>query len=127
MNKTVVLVAEDNADARDLLSVLLEGEGFVVVTANDGEKALQLLDEIRPDVIVTDLLLPLVGGGELIRYVRKRADLADVPIVVTSAYGRHYEAEALEAGATVVMQKPINADQLISTIRSRQHSQLPQA
>ncbi|MFN7944306.1 MAG: response regulator [Blastocatellia bacterium] len=127
MNKTVVLVAEDNADARDLLSVLLEEEGFVVVTANDGEKALQLLDEIRPDVIVTDLLLPLVGGGDLIRYVRKRADLADVPIVVTSAYGRHYETEALAAGATVVMQKPINTDQLISTIKNRHSSQLPQA
>ncbi|HWQ35165.1 MAG TPA: response regulator [Blastocatellia bacterium] len=127
MNKTIVLVAEDNADSRDLLCMLLENEGYVVVTANDGEKAIQLLDEIRPDVIITDLLLPLVGGGDLIRHVRKRAELADVPIVVTSAYGRHYESEALQAGATVVMQKPINTDLLISTIRDKQAHRLPQA
>lgn len=127
MNKTIVLVAEDNADSRDLLCMLLENEGYVVVTANDGEKAIQLLDEIKPDVIITDLLLPLVGGGDLIRHVRKRAELADVPIVVTSAYGRHYESEALQAGATVVMQKPINTDLLISTIRDKQAHRLPQA
>jgi twitching motility two-component system response regulator PilH len=127
MNKTIVLVAEDNADSRDLLCMLLENEGYVVVTANDGEKAIQLLDEIKPDVIITDLLLPLVGGGDLIRHVRKRAELADVPIVVTSAYGRHYESEALQAGATVVMQKPLNTDLLISTIRDKQAHRLPQA
>jgi two-component system phosphate regulon response regulator PhoB len=118
MSATKVLIAEDNPDSQELLRMILESEGFIVTAAADGEKAIGILREIRPDVLVTDLLLPSVSGGDLIRHVRNTAELAKIPIVVISAYGDHYEAEALAVGANVVLKKPLDSDQLISAIKN---------
>jgi len=117
MSKTKVLVAEDNSESLRFLCETLEDEGFSVMVAANGEKAIQILNEIKPDVIVTDLMMPLFSGGDLIRYVRKNRALAQIPIVVASGYGKRYESEALSAGATVVLQKPIDIGLLIDTIR----------
>src|SRR5215813_11848485 len=117
MNKTKVLIAEDNTDSQQLLRTILESEGFIVTTASDGEKAIDILREIKPDILVTDLLLPTVSGGDLIRHVRSTAELSKIPIVVISAYGDHYESEALAVGANIVLKKPLDSDLLIDTIR----------
>ncbi|MCG3160841.1 MAG: Sensor histidine kinase TodS [Acidobacteria bacterium] len=117
MSRTKVLIAEDNLDSQQLLQMILENEGFIVTTASDGEKAIDILREIKPDVLVTDLLLPTVSGGDLIRHVRSTPELAQIPIVVISAYGDHYEADALAVGANVVLKKPLDSDFLISTIK----------
>jgi CheY-like chemotaxis protein len=117
MGKTKVLIAEDNPDSQHLLQMILESEGFIVTTASDGEKAIDILCEIKPDILVTDLLLPTVSGGDLIRHVRSTANLAQIPIVVISAYGDHYESEALAVGANVVLKKPLDSDLLVNTIR----------
>jgi CheY-like chemotaxis protein len=118
MSATKVLIAEDNLESQELLRLILESEGFIVTAAADGEKAIDILREIRPDVVVTDLLLPSVSGGDLIRHVRGTAELAKIPIVVISAYGDHYEAEALAVGANVVLKKPLDSDLLISAIKN---------
>ena len=117
MIKTTVLIAEDNPDCLHLLHVVLENEGFVVLAAGDGAQALLILKDVKPDVIVTDLMLPLVSGGDLIRYVRKTAELAQIPIVVVSGYSRDYEPQAFEAGASAVLQKPIDLDLLVDTVK----------
>jgi two-component system, chemotaxis family, chemotaxis protein CheY len=117
MNKISVLIVEDNLDSRQLLQMMLESEGFIVAAASDGRKAMEMLHEIKPDVLVTDLMLPAVSGGELIRHVRGTAALAHLPIVVVSAYSDHYEADALEAGANVVLKKPLDGDLLIRAVR----------
>src|SRR5215813_8362077 len=106
MNKTKVLIAEDNADSQQLLKTILESEGFIVTTASDGEKAIDILREIKPDILITDLLLPTVSGGDLIRHVRGAPELAQIPIVVISAYGDYYESDALAVGANMVLKKP---------------------
>lgn len=117
MNETNILIAEDNPDSQQLLQTILEREGFIVTTASDGEKAIDILQEIKPDILVTDLMLPSVSGGDLIRYVRTTAELARIPIVVISAYGDHYEAEALAAGANMVLKKPLDSNILISALK----------
>ncbi len=117
MGKTKILIAEDNPDSQALLQMILESEGFIVTTASDGEKAIDILREIKPDILVTDLLLPTVSGGDLIRHVRSTAELAQMPIVVISAYGASYESEALAAGANVVLKKPLDSDLLISALK----------
>ena len=118
MSKTKILIAEDNLDSQSLLQTILEGEGFIVTTAADGEKAIDILCEIKPDVLVTDLMLPTVSGGDLIRHVRRTAGLAQLPIVVISAYGDAYESDALAVGANnVVLKKPLDSDILVNTIR----------
>jgi two-component system, chemotaxis family, chemotaxis protein CheY len=117
MNKISVLIVEDNLDSRQLLQMMLESEGFIVAAASDGRKAMEMLHEIKPDVLVTDLMLPAVSGGELIRHVRGTDALTQIPIVVVSAYSDHYEADALEAGANVVLKKPLDGDLLIRTVK----------
>jgi CheY-like chemotaxis protein len=117
MLKPTVLIAEGNPEYLVFLCETLEDEGFNIMVATDGEKAINILSEVKPDVIVTELMMPSVSGGDLIRFVRKTTALARVPIVVASAYGKAYESEALKAGATVVLQKPIDIDLLIDTIK----------
>jgi len=117
MNKTKVLIAEDNPDSQGLLRLILESEGFIVTAAPDGEKAIEILREIKPDILVTDLLLPTVSGGDLIRHVRRTAELAKIPIVVISAYGDDYAEDALAVGANVVLKKPLDSDLLIDTLK----------
>lgn len=117
MNKTKVLIAEDNPDSQGLLRMILESEGFLVTAASDGEKAIDILREIKPDILVTDLLLPSVSGGDLIRHVRSTAALAQIPIVVISAYSDDYAADALAVGANVVLKKPLDSDLLVDTLK----------
>jgi CheY-like chemotaxis protein len=117
MNKTKVLIAEDNPDSQGLLRMILESEGFIVTAASDGEKAIDILREIKPDILVTDLLLPTVSGGDLIRHVRSTAELAQIPIVVISAYGDTYAEDALAVGANVVLKKPLDSNLLVDTLK----------
>jgi len=117
MNKIKVLIAEDNPDSQGLLRMILESEGFIVTAASDGEKAIDILREIKPDILVTDLLLPTVSGGDLIRHVRRTAELAQIPIVVISAYGEDYAEDALAVGANVVLKKPLDSDLLVDTLK----------
>ena len=117
MSKTNILIAEDNLDSQQLLQTILESEGFIVTAASDGKKAIDMLHEIKPDILVTDLMLPAVSGGDLIRHVRNTAELAQIPIVVISAYSDHYESDALAVGANIVLKKPLDSDVLIDTIR----------
>jgi CheY-like chemotaxis protein len=117
MKKTNILIAEDNQDSQSLLQTILESEGFIVTTASDGEKAIDILQEIKPDILITDLMLPSVSGGDLIRHVRHTAELSRIPIVVISAYGDHYEADALAAGADVVFKKPLDSNALVDAVK----------
>jgi CheY-like chemotaxis protein len=117
MKKTNILIAEDNQDSQSLLQMILESEGFIVTTASDGEKAIDILQEIKPDILITDLMLPSVSGGDLIRHVRHTAELSQIPIVVISAYGDHYEADALAAGANLVLKKPLDSNVLVNALK----------
>jgi CheY-like chemotaxis protein len=116
MKKTNILIAEDNPDSQSLLQTILESEGFIVTTASDGEKAIEILREFKPDILITDLMLPSVSGGDLIRHVRHTAELAQIPILVISAYG-DYESDALAVGANAVLKKPLDSNVLIDTIK----------
>jgi CheY-like chemotaxis protein len=116
MKKINILIAEDNPDSQSLLQTILESEGFIVTTASDGEKAIEILQEIKPDILITDLMLPSVSGGDLIRHVRHTAELSQIPIVVISAYG-DYESDALAVGANVMLKKPLDSNVLVDTIK----------
>jgi len=116
MGRAAVLIAEDNDEMRHLFHIILESAGFDVTEAEDGEMALRALDHARPDLLLTDLMMPRVDGIELIRRVRERAELADLPIVAMSAYGSDHLAKAYVTGATATIRKPLDPDNLIDTI-----------
>ena len=111
-----ILVVDDEPQIRRSLQVNLEGRGYAVETAETGELAIQAFHNRHPDVIILDLLLPGIGGVEVVRRIRK---LSPVPIIVLSAMGEEArKVDALELGADDYMTKPFGMDELLARIRS---------
>ena len=108
---------EDNADAREMLSVILAAEGFKVITAEDGQQALDLVQWGPPDLIITDIQMPKLDGIEMIKQLREQFDTRTVPIVVMSAFGSGITKDALDAGASRSTPKPMQVGSLLSVVR----------
>ena len=118
MRGASILVVEDHADLRDLLAVLLEGEGFIVQTATNGVEALKSLDSARPSLILLDLMMPVMTGDEFRE--RQLADprYRDVPVIcMTAAHDGRARAERIHADE--YFQKPLDFDQLLTVVRAR--------
>jgi two-component system response regulator HydG len=110
-----VLIVDDEAGARGALKSLLETQGYHVDQAGDGAAALERLVELPPDVIVTDLDMPVMNGMQLIEALRGRGQ--DVPvIVVTSASELRSAVDAMRAGATDYLTKPVDFDALLLSL-----------
>lgn len=109
----LVLVAEDDPDIRLMMKTLLEMKGYRTAEAADGQEAVRVAEEVRPDLILVDLQLPRLSGFDVTRFVRQHAELRRVPVVVVSAHdpSRHLRL-ALAAGCDAYLQKPIDFDQL---------------
>ena len=113
-----VLVVEDFEDNRFMMRRLLEMSGYRVVEAVNGEQAVEVAAEERPDLILMDLSLPKLDGLAATRRIRQSNGLADVPIVAVSAHDTSdFHAEALAAGCNEYVTKPIDFDQLESLLR----------
>lgn len=120
--RTTVLLVEDHADSRMMYVEFLKLQ-FIVFDAPDGLAAIELMEGMAPDVIVTDLSLPRMDGFELIRRTRTNPRMAGVGIIALSGYSSpDHAAAAREAGAEVILQKPCLPDQLadaVMTLASR--------
>ncbi len=125
MNKACILVVEDHQDMIDLMQLVLEGEGFYVAIATDGEQAIEMLTQFRPAVVVTDLMMPKMTGVELIRHVKSKPELADIPIVAMSAARSGELREAKAAGAVEVLTKPLDFDRLVELLKHYVPSHMP--
>jgi len=97
---------------RYLVRVTLENEGYDVVEANHGAVALERARESRPDLVVTDLMMPVMGGRELIERLRSNPETASIPILILSANGDLRLGDADAAFA-----KPFDLDMLVDTAR----------
>jgi chemosensory pili system protein ChpA (sensor histidine kinase/response regulator) len=82
---TTVLVVDDEFDAREILSVLLESKGYRVVTAKDGVEALEVLATAKPDAMVLDLMMPVLGGEGVLARREASPAWSRIPVILTSA------------------------------------------
>ena len=111
-----VLLVEDHADSRQMYAEFLRLQ-FTVVEAGDGINALEVMEQSRPDVVVTDLALPRMDGFELVRRMKADERLRDVPVIALSGFsGADHEERARQAGSSVVLQKPCLPDDLARAI-----------
>ncbi|MGN6550486.1 MAG: response regulator [Pararhizobium sp.] len=111
-----VLLADDNADMRDYVRRLLGGT-HEVEAVEDGIAALEAVRRRRPDLVLTDVMMPRLDGFGLIRAVREDTDLLDLPIIVLSARaGEEASAEGLDAGADDYLVKPFSARELVTRV-----------
>ncbi|WP_138961815.1 response regulator [Streptomyces sp. YIM 121038] len=112
-----VLVVDDNKVIRQLIRVNLELEGFEVVTAADGAECLDVVHQVRPDVVTLDVVMPRLDGLRTAARLRADPRTQDVPLVVVSACTQ-YEVEAgLEVGVDAFMAKPFEPAELVSVVR----------
>lgn len=112
-----ILIVEDNLDSREMLMRLLSDEGYTVISAQDGQEGLARLESDPPDLIITDIEMPNLDGIDLIKRLRQRPNLNQIPIVVVSAYGSGNLLQAIDAGANVAIRKPIPIGNLFVMIR----------
>lgn len=114
--RTVVLLVEDHADSRLMYAEFLKMQ-FTVFDAADGLAAIELMEGVSPDVMVTDLSLPRMDGYELIRRTRTNPRLANVGIIALSGYSSpDHEASARAAGAELILRKPCLPDELADAV-----------
>ena len=114
-----ILVVEDFADSRRLLSSLLRAKGYKVVEAADGGEGVLQAKRVRPDLILMDLAMPRLDGVEATRQLRQWQTLARVPIFAISAYASHdVTQDALAAGCTEVFPKPLEIKNLLGRIEA---------
>jgi DNA-binding response OmpR family regulator len=115
----IVLVVEDDIMVRQAVTMLLEDEGFNIVTAIDGVDGLQKFHKIKPNVVLTDIIMPEKEGIALITELRRESP--DVKIIAMSGGGRvgkmDFVSIAIALGANVGLHKPFDDLQLIETIR----------
>ena len=111
-----ILIAEDDADIRDLLRLYLEGEGFQVLEAGDGATALRIAREQSPSMAILDIMMPEMNGFELTRALRK---YSNIPILILSAKSQDNDKIlGLNLGADDYIAKPFRPRELVSRIRS---------
>lgn len=116
MSNELVLVVDDEKTLVKALSFNLEKEGFRVEQAYDGEEALKKVFEIKPDIVVLDLMLPEVDGFEVCRRIRKKLE---VPIIMLTARSEDIDKVlGLELGADDYLTKPFNSRELVARIKA---------
>ena len=118
-SKPLILVVEDEASLVTLLRYNLEGAGFEVMEAIDGEEALVAVAERKPDLILLDWMLPLVSGLEVCRQLRRRPESRDVPIIMLTARGEEEDRiRGLDNGADDYVTKPFSPSELLARVRA---------
>lgn len=112
-----ILIAEDDADIRDLLRLYLEGEGFCVLEAGDGASALRIAREQSPSMAIVDIMMPEMNGFELTRALRK---YSDIPILILSAKSQDNDKIlGLNLGADDYIAKPFNPVEIVARVKAQ--------
>src|SRR4051794_39456225 len=111
-----VLVVEDDADIRQAIAELLEDDGYECILAEHGLDALETLRRRQPSLVLTDLLMPVMNGVELIGRLRSDARWSHLPIVVMTAAGEKIIGVELESLNVLVLKKPLDVADLAEVV-----------
>jgi CheY-like chemotaxis protein len=112
----VVLVVDDDPDILEALSEILEAEGFEIRRARNGKEALDRLEPDPPNLILLDLMMPVMDGWEFAQRMRQRPRVSGIPIIVLSA-DRNVSNKATEIGAMGHLAKPFELNDLLDMVR----------
>jgi two-component system, OmpR family, phosphate regulon response regulator PhoB len=119
-DKPCVLLVEDEPAQREILRYNLSSEGYDVTMADNGDDALLLAEEVEPDLILLDWMLPGVSGIEVLRRLKNRRLTSDIPTIMLSARSEEMDrVRGLETGADDYMVKPYSVSELMARIRTQ--------
>jgi two-component system, OmpR family, alkaline phosphatase synthesis response regulator PhoP len=117
--KVRVLIVDDEPDIVELLKYNLQSEGYDCLTAPNGEKALELVEKHKPDLILLDVMMPKMDGMEVCRKIKENPKLSDIFIIFLTARGEEYsEIAGFEMGADDYITKPIKPRLLMSRVKA---------
>ena len=120
MSKPTVLIVEDEPAQSEVLAYNLKAEGYHVITADNGEDALILVDENMPDLILLDWMMPHVSGIEVCRRLKIRPETRSIPIIMLSARSEEIDrVRGLEIGADDYVAKPYSIIELMARVRAQ--------
>lgn len=118
-DRPLILIADDNADMRAYMTRML-ADNYRVETVGDGAKAMKAIERLHPDLVLTDVMMPVLDGFAVLRTVRNRADLSGTPVILLSARaGEESRIEGLQAGADDYVVKPFSARELLARIEGQ--------
>jgi CheY-like chemotaxis protein len=114
-----ILCVEDEADLRQDLVEVIEEEGYEVAAASNGAEGLRELVRFKPDLVISDCLMPVISGAEMLRKIRTGCkDFATVPVIFLSAHARKEQIEeGIDIGANCYIAKPVDYTVLLRTIK----------
>ena len=119
MIRPTVLLVEDEPAQRELLAYNLEAEGFDVIAADNGEDGLILVDEIDPDLIVLDWMMPQLSGIEVCRRLKSNSKTRQIPVIMLSARAEEVDrVRGLETGADDYVVKPYSVIELMARVKA---------
>lgn len=115
-----ILVADDNSNIQKMVGLALKDQGIDVVAVGNGEAAVRKISDVRPDLVLADVFMPVRNGYEVCRYVKEDSSLAHIPVILlVGAFDPLDEQEAQRVGADGVLKKPfVPPDPLISMVKS---------
>jgi two-component system, OmpR family, response regulator VicR len=111
-----LLLVEDEESAAEVLATILELEGFHVTLAANGKKAIEVLDEAQPALIITDYMMPMMDGVEMARAIRAMPAYATVPILMTSGVAEA-ALKKYESLFSAFLRKPFKLEALVEVVR----------
>ena len=116
---STILIVDDNPTARETLVAMLEGENYDLRLAQDGAHALQMLEQLQPDLILLDVMMPGMDGFEVCRRIRSTPPRAEVPIIMLTALDdRESLVRGIESGADDFLSKPADRRELTARVRT---------
>lgn len=118
-DKALVMIADDEEDIKIILSMYLENMGYDIVTAYDGLDALACAKERKPDIILMDIMMPVLDGIEVTRQIKASEELKDIPVVMLTAAAHSGMVEkAMAAGAEDYIAKPFEPEKVHEVIQN---------
>ena len=116
---SVVLVVDDSPVIRRVMSVTFEKSGYEVELAEDGQEALDILEDVDVDVIFADINMPVMDGISMLKVIRQTAEWSHLPVVMLTGVGEEKDRDAaMVAGANTILTKPSSSGEIISTLES---------
>lgn len=113
-----ILIMDDEQDTLNMLALTLKFSGFDVATADTGQKAIELVNEYRPDAMILDVMMPDLSGIEVYKIIKKQAPNTPPTIFLSASIRPQDQVAGLEAGAFIYLVKPVLREKLIETVRA---------
>lgn len=115
---STVLIVDDSQTLRHMLSELLRDQGIEVMEATNGVEAKEKIQQRRPDLVITDLIMPQMNGYELCRWIKNEPQIQDLPVLVCTTKSEEFDRYwGMKQGADAYITKPFHPPELIQTVR----------